>query len=125
MSGGAPDHGAARGRGRPLRRRPIFAVRAALALAASPPVATTDRASSGEGPDAVPVTMNDEAPYVGVNGFARLLDATKFWRADVRKLTLRAGRTNITFTVDDPFVVVNDSTRWLPAPVRSVRGELQ
>ena len=71
------------------------------------------------------MTIIDDAPYVGVNGLARLLDATKFWRADVRKLTLRSGRNTITFTVDDPFVVVNDSTRWLPGSVMTPAGRLK
>src|SRR5262245_24432962 len=79
----------------------------------------------GEGPDAVPVRRIDGEPYVGVNGLARLLDATKFWRPDARKLVLRSGRHSITFTVDNPFVVVDDATIWLPLPVRSARGELQ
>ena len=79
----------------------------------------------GEGPDAVPVRRIDGAPYVAVNDLARLLDATKFWHGDVRKLQLRSGRHSITFTVDNPFVVVDDATLWLPSPVRSVRGELQ
>jgi N-acetylmuramoyl-L-alanine amidase len=79
----------------------------------------------GEGPDAVPVRRLDGEPYVGVNGLARLLDATEFWRPDVRKLVLRSGRHSITFTVDNPFVVVDDATIWLPLPVRSSRGELQ
>jgi N-acetylmuramoyl-L-alanine amidase len=79
----------------------------------------------GEGPDAVPVQSIDGTAYVGVNGLARLLDATKFWRADVRKLVLRSGRHSITFTVDNPFVVVDDATLWLPFPVLSSRGELQ
>ena len=79
----------------------------------------------GAGQDATPVVLIDGAPYIGVNGLARLLDATKFWRADVRKLVLRSGRHSITFTADNPFVVVDDSTLWLPFPVRSSRGELQ
>jgi N-acetylmuramoyl-L-alanine amidase len=79
----------------------------------------------GEGPEAVPVRRIDGAPYVAVNDLARLLGATKFWRADVRKLVLRSGRHSITFTVDNPFVVVDDATLWLPVPVRSSRGELQ
>jgi N-acetylmuramoyl-L-alanine amidase len=67
----------------------------------------------------------DGAPYIAVNDLARLLDATKFWRPDERKLVLRSGRHSITFTVDNPFVVVDETTLWMPAPVRSTRGELQ
>ena len=78
-----------------------------------------------EGPDAAPVRRIDGVPYVAVNDLARLLDATKFWRADARKLVLRSGRHSVTFTADNPFVVVNEATLWMPAPVRSSRGEFQ
>ena len=79
----------------------------------------------GEGPDAAPVRPIDGVPYVAVNDLARLLDATKFWRPDARKLVLRGGHHSITFTVDNPFVVVDDATLWLPDPVRTQHGELQ
>ena len=79
----------------------------------------------GEGPDHAPVRSIDGQPYIAVNDLARLLDATKFWQADARKLVLRNGRHSITFTVDNPFVVVDETTLWMPAPVRSTRGELQ
>ena len=98
---------------------------AALAGAVLISGATWRAAPRGEGPDMAPTVMRDGTPYVGVNGLARLLDATKFWRADLRKLVLRSERHSITLTVDDPFVVVDDSTLWLPAPVRSAGGELQ
>jgi len=78
-----------------------------------------------EGPDTAPIRHIDGQPYIAVNDLARLLDAIKFWRADLRRLTLRGGRHSITFTVDNPFVVVDERTVWLPAPVRSLRGELQ
>ncbi len=79
----------------------------------------------GEGPETAPVRRLDGVPYVGVNDLARLLDATKFWRADVRKLVLRSGTHSIALTADNPFVIVDDLTVWLSAPVRSVGGELQ
>jgi N-acetylmuramoyl-L-alanine amidase len=63
--------------------------------------------------------------YVGANDLARLLEATKFWRADVRKLVLRSGAHRITLAVDVPFAVVDDRTFWLRAPVLSLRGEVQ
>ena len=104
------------------RRIGLVAVLAGALLLAGADWRTLPR---GEGPDTAPVRLIEGAPYVGVNGLARLLDATKFWRADVRKLVLRSGRHSITFTVDNPFVVVDDATLWLPVPVRSLRGELQ
>lgn len=63
--------------------------------------------------------------HVGANDLARLLGATKFWRADLRKLVLRAGPHRVTLTSDNPFVVIDDRTLWLRAPVVPRRGELQ
>ena len=97
------------------------------AIMALVPFAAADWRSvpRGEGPDSAPVRHIDGEPYIAVNDLARLLDATKFWRADARKLVLRSGRHSITFTVDNPFVVVDETTLWMPVPVRSSRGELQ
>jgi N-acetylmuramoyl-L-alanine amidase len=80
---------------------------------------------AAEAPDSAPVTRIDGSAYVGANDLARLIDATKFWRSDVRKLVLRSGDHRFQFTVDHPFVLLDDRTVWLPVPVRSVRGELQ
>jgi N-acetylmuramoyl-L-alanine amidase len=77
------------------------------------------------GPETVPVTSLHGQPHLGANDLARLLDAAKFWRADVRKLVLRSGTHRIVLTVDDPFVLVDDRTLRLNSPVRSLRGELQ
>jgi N-acetylmuramoyl-L-alanine amidase len=74
---------------------------------------------------AVTATRIGEESYLGANDLARLLDAVKFWRADVRKLVLRVGLHRVTFTVDNPFVIVDQHTVRLPAEVRSRGGELQ
>ena len=79
----------------------------------------------GEAPETIPVRRLAGTPYVAVNDLARLLDATKFWRADVRKLVLRAGTHSIALAADNPFVVVDNITMWLGSPVLSVGGELQ
>ena len=79
----------------------------------------------GEGPETIPVRTLDGHGYVGANDLARILDATKFWRADVRRLVLRAGNHTLIFTVDNPFVIVDESTFWFEAPVRSRNGEIQ
>jgi N-acetylmuramoyl-L-alanine amidase len=120
---------------RPTRSAPISGRRAAaaavlIALAAlaglGPDAASDWRAvPRGEGLDSAPVHRIEGEPYVAVNDLARLLDATKFWRADARRLVLRSGHHSITFTVDNPFVVVNERTVWMPTPVISSRGELQ
>src|SRR5262245_1833623 len=79
----------------------------------------------GEGPDAAPVHDIEGRPCIAVDDLARLLDATKFWRADVRRLVLRSGPHTVVLTADNPFVVVDERTLWLGAPVRSRAGELQ
>ena len=78
-----------------------------------------------EGPESVRTRSLAGAEYVPVNDLARILDATRFWRADVRKLVLRSGSHSIVLTLDDPFALVDDSTVRLEHPVRSVGGELQ
>lgn len=83
------------------------------------------RVARAQGPEIAPVTERDGQRWIGANDLARLLDATKFWRPDVRKLVLRAGDHRLQFTVDNPFAVIDDRTVWLRTPVASVRGELQ
>ena len=75
--------------------------------------------------ESAPVLRIGGVAHIGANDLARLLEATKFWRADVRKLVLRAGPHRVTLTTDNPFAVVDDRTVWLRAPVVSCRGELQ
>jgi N-acetylmuramoyl-L-alanine amidase len=81
--------------------------------------------SRGEGPEALPIRTIDGVGYIGVNDLARVLDATKFWRSDTRRLGLRVGPHTFTLTVDNPFVVLDRATIVLPAPVRSLGGEIQ
>ena len=91
-------------------------VAASLSLAAAPPPA---------GAPSAPVTRVAGVPSVGANDFARLLGGVMFWRADTRKLVIRAVGHRLTFTVDAPIVVLDEHTLRLDAPVRSVGGELQ
>lgn len=79
----------------------------------------------GEGPETISVRSVGGQGYVAVNDLARILDATKFWRADVRKLSLRAGGHTIVLVMDNPFALVDDETVWMGQPVRSEAGELQ
>ena len=91
------------------------------------------RPPPGEGRDLIPAEPPESAPTrlidgetrLGVNDLARLLEATKFWRADVRKLVVRTRAHRIVLTVDNPFVLIDDRTIRLATPVRSVGGELQ
>ena len=85
----------------------------------------TTTSSTAPGATTAPVLRLDGEPYVGVNDLARLLDATKYWRADVRKLVLRTRAHRLVLTVDNPFVVIDNATVHLPLPVRSLAGEVQ
>src|SRR5262245_53536155 len=77
------------------------------------------------GPESAPTRAAEGTAWMRVNDLARLLDATKYWRVDVRKLELRSGRHRILLAVDNPFVLVDDATIHLARPVRSFRGEIQ
>ena len=78
----------------------------------------------GETLESAPTREVSGTTCVGANDLARLLRATKFWHPEVRKLILRAGPHRIQLTAEDPFVVVDDGTVALPAPVMPVGGEL-
>jgi len=67
----------------------------------------------------------DGASYVSAVELGRLLGATRFWRADLRKLELRLGAHRLVLTVDNPFVLLDDATLLLPSPVVLRGGALQ
>ena len=90
----------------------------AAAPAAYEPLALSPVAES------VPARRIDGEPYIGANDLARLLDARRAWRADVRRLTLTAGRHRVEFIVENPFAVVDSSIVRLPYPARTVGGEM-
>ncbi len=109
--------------------RVASAARAVPARPASPPAPAPSLPPVGLAPlpalESAPVLRIWGVAHIGANDLARLLEATKFWRADLRKLVLRAGPHRVTLTLDNPFAVVDDRTVWLRAPVVSRRGELQ
>ncbi len=103
--------------GAPVPRRAALRLTLAL-LALFAPSALADAVET------VPVTRVEGVAHLSANDLARLLDAAKFWRADVRKLSLRMGSHQLVLTVDNPFVVADDRTLRLVTPVLSVRGEI-
>ncbi len=107
----------------------VLALAAAVAAgrAASPPAPTRDstRVPSGLGVASAPVADVGGTPMVGANDLARLLGASRSWRADVRKLVLRSGEHRLTLSADNPFVLVDDRTVRLSANVVSMAGELR
>ncbi|HTM57362.1 MAG TPA: N-acetylmuramoyl-L-alanine amidase [Candidatus Udaeobacter sp.] len=109
----------------------------AAVVPASPTAHVTERAP---GPDSAPVRRvepgqllgslgaapgGESGRVIGANDLARLLDATKFWRADTRKLELRVHAHRVVLNADNPYVVIDESTVKLPSPVLSFGGELQ
>ncbi len=107
-------------------------VSAALAAASPAPapkspraVADSARVPAGLGVPSAPVTRLEGVPTVGAIDLARLLGASRTWRADVRKLVLRSGDHRITLTADNPFVIVDDRTLRLSRPVTTRAGEFQ
>lgn len=96
-----------------------------LVCALAPLVAFADWRTPprGEGPEQVAVRRIGATAYVAANDLARLLDATKFWRADIVRLELRTGPHVIALTGESPFAVVDDATAYLGAPVQSDAGE--
>jgi N-acetylmuramoyl-L-alanine amidase len=67
----------------------------------------------------VPIGPSD---YLSTNDLARVFGATKFWRPELRKLTLRLGEHTLRLTADAPLVVVDEQPRNLVEPPRIVRG---
>lgn len=70
----------------------------------------------------IPLTVIDGVRYVSTNDLARVFGATKYWRPEIQKLSLRMGEHTLRFTVDAPVVLVDEGARNLAAPVRLVKG---
>jgi N-acetylmuramoyl-L-alanine amidase len=62
------------------------------------------------------------ARYVSTNDLARVLSATKYWRPEIQKLSLRIGEHTIRFTVDAPVLLVDETSRNLVQPTRLIQG---
>ena len=92
----------------------------ALAAIGAAPQSAVERPP---GPDSAPVRRQADDTVIGANDLARLMDATRFWREDVRKLELRARGHRVVLTADNPYVIVDQATVRLQTPVRSLRGE--
>jgi N-acetylmuramoyl-L-alanine amidase len=69
----------------------------------------------------VPITLAGTR-YISTNDLARVFRATKYWRPEVRKLSLRLGDHTIRFTVDAPIVLVDEEAKNLVLPPRLVQG---
>ncbi len=96
------------------------AITAALAVQGAPPIDVIY-------PDPQPAErirpINlDGTRYVSTNDIARIFRATKYWRPELRKLSLRLGDHTIRFTVDAPIVLVDEVAQNMVEPPRLVQG---
>ena len=62
------------------------------------------------------------ASYVSTNDLARVFSATKYWRPDIQKLTLRIGDHTVRFTVGAPLVLVDENAYNQVMPARLIQG---
>ena len=83
------------------------------------------RAQSADLPENAPVERTTEGSWIGASDIARLLGATKYWHGALRKLELRTPQHRIQFTVDNPFVLIDDRTLQLAQAVQSSGGQLR
>jgi len=74
--------------------------------------------------ESVAVRHLEGQPYVSANDLARLIDARRAWRSDVRRLTLSAGTHRVELTLDNPFAVIDRSIVRLPTPPLAVGAEM-
>ena len=91
-----------------------------LPIAAAPP----SRPTTPPRGDTAPVVRFEEQAWVSATDLARLLDGTIFWRSDLKKLVVRTRVHRFTFTIDNPFVIVDQRTIRLGSPVRARAGEI-
>ncbi len=60
--------------------------------------------------------------YISTNDLSRVFRATKYWRPELRKLSMRFGDHTIRLTVDAPVALVDESAKNLVLPPRLVQG---
>ena len=75
-------------------------------------------------PERIRPIVLENVRYVSTNDLARVFRATKYWRPELRKLSLRLGDHTIRFTVDAPIVLVDEAARNLVHMPRLVQGEV-
>ena len=74
--------------------------------------------------ESLPARHLEGRAYLSANDLARLLEARRSWRADVRRLTLEAGVHRIELVLDSPFAVIDSAVLRLPYPARTLNGEM-
>lgn len=108
----------------PLARLVLLAVLALLAipaLGARGPSITIDYPAPRSAERITP-TLIGGARYVSTNDLARVFSATKYWRPEIQKLSLRVGDHTLRFTVGASLVLL-DETEWnMVMPARLIQG---
>lgn len=90
---------------------------------ATPAAVRVERVGRGTS-ESVPTIVLEGRPYIGANALARLVNGTKYWRPDLKKLEIRSVRHSLRLTVDTPYAVVDEVAIRLGSPVRMVAGEV-
>jgi N-acetylmuramoyl-L-alanine amidase len=73
-------------------------------------------------PEQIQPTSIGGASYVSTNDLARVFSATKYWRPEIQKLTLRIGDHTVRFTIGAPLVLVDENAYNLVMPPRLIQG---
>lgn len=86
----------------------------------------TARVRSPEEPRPRPLASYriDGVDYLRLNDVAQLFRSTKYWRAELEKMVLKAGERRVRVTVGSPFVFVDDDGYQLVAPARWLDGDI-
>jgi len=69
----------------------------------------------------VPIVI-DGVRYVSTSDLARTFGATKYWRPEIQKLSLRMGEHTLRFSVGAPVVLVDEEAKNLIRPATLVKG---
>ncbi len=103
----------------------------ALALAVALPAITNAQRSAAPITVIYPEPRNPErflplvlngVRYVSTSDLARVFGATKYWRPELQKLSLRFGEHTLRLSVGAPVVLVNEEAKNLIHPATLVRG---
>ena len=107
------------------RLLPVLALLAAipvLAARGAPPI--TVRYPAPRAAEVVTPRVLKGARYVSTGDLARIFSATKYWRPEIQKLSLRIGEHTVRFTLDAPVVLIDEYAANLVLPVRLVQGQV-
>jgi N-acetylmuramoyl-L-alanine amidase len=75
-------------------------------------------------PERIRPIMLEGTRYISTNDIARIFRATKYWRPELRKLSLRLGDHTIRFTVDAPIVLIDEVAQNLIDSPRLIQGQV-